>query len=83
MALWLAFTSGTQRLITGAFSWAAICLDRHQFGHGASVTLPKSDAGRAAINPSRQNTNTGKLTAAMMDDVFGGVRRVLGAVHSS
>jgi uracil-DNA glycosylase family 4 len=29
-------------------------------------------------HPSRQNTNTGKLTPAMLDDVFSAVRRLLG-----
>jgi uracil-DNA glycosylase family 4 len=44
-----------------------------RFGHGAETTA-RSGARRVAVlasfHPSRQNTNTGKLTAAMFDAVF-------------
>jgi uracil-DNA glycosylase family 4 len=51
---------------------------RPPFGHGAivditSVSDPSTRAPRYLIgcyHPSRQNTNTGKLTAAMMEGVF-------------
>jgi uracil-DNA glycosylase family 4 len=59
---------------------------RPQFGHGNRFTLPVSGirGPSSAVlvgcyHPSRQNTNTGKVTAAMYDDVFGGVRRTLQA----
>ena len=57
---------------------AARLRPRPAFGHGAVVTL---GAGLptllASYHPSRQNTNTGKLTAAMMTGVFRKARRLL------
>lgn len=51
---------------------------RPQFAHGEVVTF---DEGLPALvgcyHPSRQNTNTGKLTAAMMESVFRTARRLL------
>ena len=44
---------------------------RPQFAHGVVVRVPDGPAGPHALigcyHPSRQNTNTGKLTPAMMD----------------
>ena len=50
---------------------------RPPFGHGVAVRWDGTRSLIGCYHPSRQNTNTGKLTAAMMDDVFGTVRRVL------
>jgi uracil-DNA glycosylase family 4 len=52
---------------------------RPAFGHGVVQELPNGQTLIGCYHPSRQNTNTGKLTARMMDDVFGRVRRALGA----
>jgi uracil-DNA glycosylase family 4 len=41
-----------------------------KFGHGAAYELPNGQMLIGCYHPSRQNTNTGKLTPAMMDDVF-------------
>jgi uracil-DNA glycosylase family 4 len=46
-----------------------------KFGHGLYYRLNRPDTGEdkyllASYHPSRQNTQTGKLTAAMLDDVF-------------
>ena len=47
-----------------------------RFGHGSrAVVGPYTLLG--CYHPSRQNTNTGKLTGSMMDDVFTKVRMVL------
>ena len=43
---------------------------RPQFGHGVIVRAGGSPLLIGCYHPSRQNTNTGKLTAAMMDRVF-------------
>jgi uracil-DNA glycosylase family 4 len=51
---------------------------RPQFGHGAMHRPPGSPTVIASYHPSRQNTNTGKLTPAMMDAVFGLAQRRLG-----
>jgi uracil-DNA glycosylase family 4 len=56
-----------------------------KFGHGAAVTFPV--AGHAAngdvvllgcYHPSQQNTFTGKLTTAMLGDVFGRAATIAG-----
>jgi uracil-DNA glycosylase family 4 len=50
---------------------------RPQFAHGSVDTLSSGQTLIGCYHPSRQNTNTGKLTASMMDDVFRKARRVL------
>jgi uracil-DNA glycosylase family 4 len=48
---------------------------RPAFGHGVRHRLPNGQTLIGCYHPSRQNTNTGKLTSRMMDDVFREVRR--------
>lgn len=43
---------------------------RPRFGHASVAELPNGQTLVGCYHPSRQNTNTGKLTARMMDDVF-------------
>lgn len=43
---------------------------RPRFAHGSVAALPNGQILIGCYHPSRQNTNTGKLTAPMMDDVF-------------
>jgi uracil-DNA glycosylase family 4 len=43
---------------------------RPSFGHGVRYELDGVPALIASYHPSRQNTNTGKLTAAMLERVF-------------
>lgn len=79
-------------LALGGFAWTAalgalgasgfaVPSPRPRFGHRAEAIL---DAGAREINllgsyhPSRQNTNTGRLTAAMLDDVFARARELGG-----
>jgi len=50
---------------------------RPQFGHASVATLSNGRTLIGCYHPSRQNTNTGKLTAAMMDTVFRKAKRVL------
>ncbi len=50
---------------------------RPVFGHGSIDRLPNGLTLLGCYHPSRQNTNTGRLTAAMMDDVFATVSRLL------
>jgi uracil-DNA glycosylase family 4 len=50
---------------------------RPPFAHGLSHALPNGQTLIGCYHPSRQNTNTGKLTAAMMTTVFRRVAREL------
>ena len=50
---------------------------RPLFGHGVAHVLPNGHTLIGCYHPSRQNTNTGKLTAPMMNDVFRAARRSL------
>jgi uracil-DNA glycosylase family 4 len=50
---------------------------RPAFGHGVVHALPNGQTLIGCYHPSRQNTNTGKLTARMMDAVFKRAHRAL------
>ena len=50
---------------------------RPQFAHGSVAPLPNGHTLIGCYHPSRQNTNTGRLTAAMMNDVLKTARRAL------
>jgi uracil-DNA glycosylase family 4 len=50
---------------------------RPTFGHGVVHPLPNGQMLFGCYHPSRQNTNTGKLTADMLRDVFKRAREVL------
>ena len=43
---------------------------RPEFGHGFAHSMPNGHTLIGCYHPSRQNTNTGKLTPKMMDAVF-------------
>ncbi len=57
---------------------------RPQFGHGVVIKMDNARMGErlptliGCYHPSRQNTNTGKLTPAMLESVFRKARRLLG-----
>ena len=48
------------------------------FKHGAEYTLPSGLVALASYHPSLQNTNTGKLTRAMLLAVFVRARQIAG-----
>ena len=50
---------------------------RPAFGHGVMHQLSNGQTLIGCYHPSRQNTNTGKLTSRMMGDVFARVSRLL------
>jgi uracil-DNA glycosylase family 4 len=54
-----------------AFKARGVCVSpRPQFAHGSCSPLPNGLSLIGCYHPSRQNTNTGKLTARMIDQVF-------------
>jgi uracil-DNA glycosylase len=60
---------------------ATIGSPRPQFGHGVLARVDAPDGVPAIVlgcyHPSRQNTNTGKLTPAMMESVFRKAKELL------
>jgi uracil-DNA glycosylase family 4 len=55
------------RLLSGR---GVVVRPRPQFAHGSVHGLPNGQTLIGAYHPSRQNTNTGRLTSRMMRDVF-------------
>jgi uracil-DNA glycosylase len=51
-----------------------------QFAHGAEYGVPQSRHLLATYHPSLQNTNTGKLTAAMFLRIFQRARELASGV---
>lgn len=51
--------------------------ERPAFGHGWRHALPDGRWLLCSYHPSRQNTNTGRLTRRMWHDVFGAARALL------
>jgi len=52
---------------------------RPVFGHGVVCRVPGSPLVIGSYHPSRQNTNTGKLTAAMMSSIFRQAAKLVGS----
>jgi len=75
-------------LALGSIAWSAalahfarrglaISRPRPQFGHGAEARIPQGPALLGCYHVSQQNTNTGKLTEAMIDSVLARARLLM------
>jgi uracil-DNA glycosylase family 4 len=63
------------RLLAGR---GVVVRPRPAFGHGLTYHPAGGPAVLASYHPSRQNTNTGKLTAEMLSQVFAKARAIVG-----
>ncbi len=50
---------------------------RPQFGHGFQSDLPDGTVLLSSYHPSQQNTQTGRLTREMFEDIFSASRRII------
>jgi uracil-DNA glycosylase family 4 len=88
----LALVAPTLRVVValGAFAWAAwwpamtavygvpAPVPRPRFGHGAHLSVPGAPDVLGCFHVSQQNTFTGKLTPAMLDEVLTHAKRRAG-----
>jgi uracil-DNA glycosylase family 4 len=74
----IAFDVWWRMLASGGFGMRP----RPRFGHGAVYKVAGSAVVIASYHPSRQNTNTGKLTAKMMSAVFEKAARFRGTPYA-
>jgi len=68
---------GHESFLRASGWWDRLARRRPAFGHGATVELPDGLRLLSSYHPSRQNTNTGRLTRDMWYEVFVQVRKAL------
>ncbi|MDZ4084443.1 MAG: uracil-DNA glycosylase [Bdellovibrionales bacterium] len=77
----IAWKSALESMEADAVWGCEIPKPRPAFSHLAHITFIDKNGRRrhliGSYHPSRQNTNTGRLTEAMLDSVFNKVRKVL------
>ena len=71
---------GWERWLRAAGWWHLLGpAGRPSFGHGVETLMPDGVVLLSSFHPSRQNTNTGKLTVEMWDGVFARARELVDA----
>ena len=74
---------GHETWLRAAGHWDALAPgNRPAFAHGAEAVLPDGTVLIASYHPSRQNTNTGRLTRVMWRAVFAAARRHVDAANA-
>ncbi len=69
---------GWEAWLRAAGHWGRLAArDRPRFAHGAQARLPGGVTLLCSYHPSRQNTNTGRLTRTMWRSIFRRARRLL------
>jgi uracil-DNA glycosylase len=69
---------GWESWLRAAGWWARLNpRERPNFGHRVEAVLPDGTVLVASFHPSRQNTNTGRLTRPMWNGVFERIRRIV------
>ncbi len=71
---------GWEHWLRAAGWWELGVRQRPRFAHGEETNLPDATVLISSFHPSRQNTNTGRLTRAMWHGVFERIRTILPAV---
>jgi uracil-DNA glycosylase family 4 len=73
---------GWESWLRAAGWWAELSpRQRPRFSHGAEAVLPDGTVLVASFHPSRQNTNTGRLTRPMWYGVFERIRTMMPECH--
>ncbi len=70
-------------LVLGEFAFKVMTTElglrpRPRFGHGTEAVIPDGRVLLCSFHPSRQNTNTKKLTEPMLDAVFARAKEIVG-----
>jgi uracil-DNA glycosylase family 4 len=68
---------GWENWLRAAGWWERLGTQRPRFTHGAETVLPNGMILVSSYHPSRQNTNTGRLSRPMWHSVFERIRTIL------
>jgi uracil-DNA glycosylase len=73
---------GWEAWLRAAGWWARLGSAKPKFAHGSEAVLPDGTLLVASFHPSRQNTNTGRLTRPMWYAVFQRIRTAMSAISA-